>query len=161
MVTMSYVPDDELLKFVRTHEGEVLEVYADPVGLPTAGVGHLLTPDELKTLKVGDPITPEKSLEWLKSDIQKAVDCVNAIKFPLTRSQAAALVSLVFNIGTGAFNRSSIKRLIEQGKLAQASQEFKRWSKAKGKTLPGLVKRREAERQLFLKGENEFPIVKT
>lgn len=158
-MNMNYVPDDDALNFIRKHEGEKLEVYADPVGLPTAGVGHLLTEEELKTLKVGDKITEEQCMKWLREDLKKAVDCVNAVKAPLTKSQALALVSLVFNIGTGAFNRSSLKRLLEQGKFTLAAAEFKRWSKAKGRTLPGLVTRRDAERSLFLKGENEFPIV--
>lgn len=158
MVTMNYVPDDSVVDFIRQHEGERLEVYADPVGLLTAGVGHLLTEEELKTFKLGDKITEEQSRKWLREDMQKAIDCVKAVKAPLTRSQAAALVSFVFNVGTGAFNRSSLKRLLEQGKFSLAAQEFKRWSKAKGKVLPGLVTRRDAERQLFLKGEHEFPI---
>ena len=157
-MNMNYVPDDDALDFIRKHEGERLEVYADPVGLPTAGVGHLLTEDELKVFKVGDKITEEQCLKWLREDVQKAVECVNKVKAPLTKSQATALVSLVFNIGTGAFNRSTLKKMLEQGKFTLAAAEFKRWVKAKGRTLPGLVTRRREEKELFEKGEHEEPI---
>ena len=69
---------------------------------------------------------------------------------PLSQSQFDALVSLVFNIGGGAFRKSTLLQKLNAGDYAGASNEFMRWIKAKGRVLGGLVTRRAAERALFL-----------
>lgn len=141
---------DNGIKFITAHEGQRLRVYRDPIGLATVGVGHLvLTKDNLD---VGDVITPEQSDAFLRQDLGKAENKVNAVvKVPLTQNQFDACVSLVFNIGGGAFERSTLLKHLNAGNYALAAAEFDKWNKAGGKVWPGLVRRRAEEKALFLK----------
>lgn len=72
------------------------------------------------------------------------------LKVAVSDNQFAALVSFAYNVGTNNLKNSTLLRLLNQGKTAEAADEFLKWTKAQGKVLPGLVKRREAERRLFL-----------
>jgi lysozyme len=74
------------------------------------------------------------------------------VKVPLTDAQYGALVSFVFNVGAGAFAKSTMLRLINEHDCQLAALEFGRWVKANGETLPGLVKRRADEKALFYGG---------
>ena len=67
----------------------------------------------------------------------------------LTDGQAAALASLIYNIGPDAWQKSAIRRLVCAGDMAGAAGQFERWNKAGGVVLPGLVRRRQAERAIF------------
>ncbi|RPI74763.1 MAG: lysozyme, partial [Desulfobacteraceae bacterium] len=69
----------------------------------------------------------------------------------LSQNQFDSLVSLVYNIGAGAFERSTLLRLLNQGDYTGAANQFCLWNKAGGKILPGLIKRRCEETLLFLK----------
>jgi lysozyme len=73
------------------------------------------------------------------------------VHVPLTQNQFDALVSFVFNLGVGNFRTSTLLKKLNAGDNDGAAQEFGRWIHAGGKALPGLVRRREAERALFLK----------
>ncbi len=68
----------------------------------------------------------------------------------LNANQIDALISFVYNLGIGNFNKSTLKKLIVQGKLVEAADELLRWNKAGKKVLAGLTARREEERALFL-----------
>ncbi|KQD16250.1 lysozyme [Acinetobacter baumannii] len=70
---------------------------------------------------------------------------------PLTQNQFDALVSLAYNIGSGAFKGSTLLKLLNKGDYKGAADQFLVWNKAGGKVMKGLVRRREAERALFLK----------
>ena len=74
------------------------------------------------------------------------------MKVPLNQAQFDALVSFAFNLGAGALETSTLLKKLNAGKYAAVPQEFEKWVKAGGKTLPGLVRRRTAEAQLFEKG---------
>lgn len=142
-------------KEITRHEGEVLKVYLDPVGLPTAGVGHLLTAAEKKIYKVGQKITKAQSQEWLNNDLQRFEKCINeAVEVPINQNQFDALVSLAFNIGEKAFEGSSVLRHLNAGRYEKAADAFLLWNKGtvgkKKVVLPGLKRRREEERDLFL-----------
>ena len=65
-------------------------------------------------------------------------------------NQFSALVSFCYNVGPGNLKSSTLLRHVNNGKFPEAANEFLKWTKAQGKELPGLVKRREAERRLFL-----------
>jgi lysozyme len=69
----------------------------------------------------------------------------------MTDNQFAALVSFAYNCGVGNLKSSSLLKHFNSGKIQEAAQEFLRWTKAKGVVMPGLVRRREAEKALFLK----------
>lgn len=73
------------------------------------------------------------------------------VKVKLTQNQFDALVSFVYNVGVGAFRTSTLLRKLNNGDYVGAAAEFKRWKFGGGKELPGLVRRRKAEEQLFLR----------
>lgn len=89
---------------------------------------------------------------WLNQDVGNAVSAVNQhVTAPLTQNQFDALVSLTFNIGATAFEESTLLRKLNDRDYIGASNEFSKWVKQRMQTLPGLVTRREEERQLFIK----------
>ena len=89
--------------------------------------------------------------ELLKSDLEYFESCVSQlVKVKLTQGQFDALVSFCYNIGVNALSKSTLLRLVNQSKFTDAANEFDRWVYANRKKLPGLVKRREEEKKLFL-----------
>ena len=125
---------------IATHEGYRGEAYKDAVGIPTIGYG------ETAGVKMGDKTTPERALVQLLSSTEKHADAIRqCIHVPLYQHEFDAYISLAYNIGTGAFCRSTLVKKLNTKDYAGACEEIKRWNKAGGKVLPGLVKRREAE----------------
>ena len=128
---------------VQKYEGTVLRSYHDPVGIVTACTGH--TGSELK---MGQAYTRQQCEEMLYKDLAKHADALACVSQPLTDGQRAAFVSFAFNVGEGAFCGSTLVRKANAGDIDGACAELSRWIYAKGKQLPGLIKRRAAERQL-------------
>lgn len=146
-----YTTSDNGVRFITRFEGEILHVYDDGFGYPTAGVGHLLTAAEKKQYPIGTKITKEQSRAWLKQDLRKAEEAVrNGVTVPITQNQFDALVSFTFNVGIGGFNRSSVRSNLNNRHFTAAADSLLKWNKAGGKTVKGLTRRREAERELFL-----------
>lgn len=135
---------------VKDFEKCVLQAYPDPGtgGDPwTVGWGH--TGPEVKA---GYSVTQEKADADLMGDMQESEECVNSmVDAPLTQNQFDALVSFVFNIGGRQFSTSTMLRLLNGGRYAEAAQQFRVWNRGGGKVLGGLVRRRAAEQALFLK----------
>lgn len=151
MAKNNYTTSDNGLAFIVSFEGEILHVYNDGYGYLTAGVGHLLSAAEKKQYKKNDRISREQSREWLRQDLSKAETAVrDAVTVPITQNQFDALVSLAFNIGIGGFRRSSVLRNLNARHFDAAAQAFLSWNKAGGQVSRGLVRRREAEKKLFL-----------
>lgn len=122
-----------------------IRAYLDAVGIPTIGYGHT------KNVHLGLVITREQAEEFLKEDLRVAEAGVNQlVKVPLSDNQFAALVSFVFNLGAGAFARSTLRRDLNARNYSAAAEQFLRWNRAGGHVLAGLTRRREAERRLFL-----------
>lgn len=129
-------------------EGEVLHAYRDQAGVLTIGVGHVVKKGE----SFPGTITKEESRELLRKDVKIAEDAVNnSVKVSLTQDQFDALVSFTFNVGGGALKKSTLLRLLNAGDYQGAADQFPKWRVAGGKVLQGLVNRRQAERQTFLK----------
>ena len=128
---------------VQKYEGTVLRSYRDPVGIVTACTGH--TGPELK---MGQTYTRQQCEDMLYKDLAKHADALACVSQPLTDGQRAAFVSFAFNVGEGAFCGSTLVRKANAGDIDGACAELSRWIYAKGKQLPGLIKRRAAERQL-------------
>ena len=128
---------------VAYYEGTVLRSYRDPVGIVTACTGH--TGPELK---MGQTYTRQQCEDMLYKDLAKHADALACVSQPLTDGQRAAFVSFAFNVGEGAFCGSTLVRKANAGDIDGACAELSRWIYAKGKQLPGLIKRRAAERQL-------------
>jgi lysozyme len=138
-------------KLIERFEGRRAAVYRDPVGKPTVGVGHLLSAAERARWPVGTVLTEAQIDALLTVDLAGAEAGVQAaVKVPLSDNEFAALVSFAFNLGVGALRGSTLLRLLNAGDRYGAAVQFGRWTKAGGKVLAGLVRRREAERELFL-----------
>lgn len=121
-------------------------VYLCAGGKYTIGYGHT------RGVKPGDTCTREQAERYLREDLQDAEEAVMAlISVPLSQNQFDALVSLVYNIGSGNFYDSTIRRVINL-KISD-KEEYRRawmmWVKSRGKVLKGLVRRREVEFKLF------------
>ncbi len=133
------------LAHLKQFEGLRLQPYKDVAGLWTIGYGHLLKPGEW-----WDSITEEFATRLLADDVGKAEDTVNSlVKVPLSQPQFDALVSFVYNVGPGAFRRSTLLRLLNAGDYAGAAAQLPLWRKAGGKIVQGLVNRRAQEVAMF------------
>jgi lysozyme len=142
--------------FIGHFEGFRAEMYNDPVGHATIGFGHLvhhgpINGSEPAEFKRG--ITRERALELLQQDASSAAGEISrSVKVKLTQKQADALISFAFNVGNGAFLESTLLKLLNQGDYDSVPAQLNRWTKASGRTLPGLVTRRKAEGALFREG---------
>lgn len=126
------------LQLIESFEGLRLNSYQDSVGVWTIGYGHT------QGVKAGQTITQQQAQAFLQQDLGVAEAAVNGHNLTLTDNQFAALVSFTFNLGGGNLNK-----LLSQG-LAAAPDRILLFDHAGGKVLPGLTRRRQAERALFL-----------
>lgn len=134
------------LNLIKEFESFSATPYHCPAGKLTIGYGHVIKDDEKFS-----QITEEQANNILKSDCSQAVICINSrIKPELTQNQFDALVSFVFNVGCGNFNTSTLLRLLNSKNYQGAAEQFTRWIYANGVALPGLIKRRAKEQELFL-----------
>lgn len=144
IVTLANQLSSRGLALLKEHENFRANVYRDSAGHPTIGFGHKLLPGE--TFPNG--VTLQQAEQLLSADTSIAQKKIrSAVKVPLSQSQFDALTSLVFNIGTGAFENSTLLKLLNQGYYAAASEQFLAWKFAGGK--PILLSRREKEKALF------------
>lgn len=132
------------LDFIKAREGFSAYSYPDHKGR-SIGYGHLIKPGE----SFEEPISGTVADSLLMNDVSWAVNVVNnSVNVPLTQNQFDALVSFAFNVGAGAFAKSTLVKRINNDD-PQAVNEFARWVYASGKVLPALVARRELEVNLF------------
>lgn len=135
-------------KFIAEHEGFSATSYPDAAGR-SIGYGHFILPNE--THLVTATISKAQALQLLTQDMAKATAAVNrAVHVPLTNPQRAALISLAYNIGAGAFAGSTLVKKLNAGDNAGAVAQFAAWNKSQGRVLPALVTRRAAEAALFV-----------
>ena len=133
------------LDIVRFYEGLRLQAYLCPAGIPTIGYGHT------KNVKLGDVCTKQQAEEWLENDFFMAKTDVKAVvKVPLRQNQLEALSSFVFNLGVRKLIQSTLLKKLNAGDYTGAASEFDKWVYSGGVKLTGLIKRRAAEKQLFL-----------
>ena len=136
---------------IKEFEGFVASAYLCPAKVWTIGIGTTVYPNGTK-VKKGDKCTQEQALEYLQHDLKSFEKTVNeSVKVPLSQNQFDALVSLAYNIGSGAFKNSTLLKKLNAKDYAGAADQFLVWNKGSGKVLKGLVRRRDAERALFLK----------
>ncbi len=133
------------IDLIKRFEGCRLNAYKCPANVWTIGYGHTYG------VKEGQTITQKQAEDLLKDDLKSFEAAVNNyVKVPLTQGQFDALVSFSFNVGNEALRTSTLLRLLNQGKYEEAAEQFSRWVYASGKKLDGLVRRRKAEKELFL-----------
>jgi len=133
------------IELIKECEGLKLKAYRCPAGVLTIGYGHTAG------VKRGDVITAKQAEQFLKDDLAWAEECVEQnVIVAITDNQFSALVSFVYNVGPGAFKKSTLLKLLNQNKTGRASLEFVKWNKAGGVALAGLTKRRIKEMNLFI-----------
>lgn len=131
-------------------EGLELKAYDDGVGVWTIGYGTTIV-NGIK-VKKGDTCTVEQAKSYMAQDLKKFESAVDtSVKVTITQNQFDALVSLAYNIGTGAFKSSTLLKKLNAKDYKGAAAQFDRWNRAGGKVMQGLVNRRAKERKLFEK----------
>lgn len=136
------------LALIKSFEGCKLTAYVCPAGVLTIGWGTT-GPEVTKGLK----ITQAQADSWLIEDVNKFADGVDKlVTVKLTENQKAALTSFAYNCGLGNLKSSTLLRKVNAKDFKGAKNEFQKWDRAGGKTLPGLTRRRAAEAELFVSG---------
>jgi len=134
------------LALIKEFEGLRLEAYLCPADVWTIGYGHT------KGVVQGDKITQAGADAFLAQDVLWVAAAVDKkVKVELNTNQEAALYSFIYNVGAGAFGKSTLLRKLNDWDYEGAANEFKRWNKGGGKVLRGLIRRRNAEAALFRK----------
>lgn len=142
-------PSPACFALVKRFEGLSLKAYPDPAtgGEPiTIGYGHT------GGIHLGTIWTQDEADTALMDDLHRFGATVSTLLggAPTKQCQFDALTSWIFNVGAGAAATSTLLRMHIAGNFAGAGDQFLRWNKAAGRVMPGLVKRREAERALYL-----------
>ena len=135
------IPGVELL----THfEGLKLEAYQDSVGVWTIGYGHT------KGVTPSMKITESQASNLLKTELIEYQNYINEmVKVELSQCEYDALVCWVYNLGPTNLRESTLLKVLNQGDKFLVPEQIRRWNRAGGKVLKGLVRRREAEALMF------------
>lgn len=142
---MSYSINDAGLTLLKSFEGCKLKAYRCPANILTIGYGHT-GEDVVEDME----ITQEEADALLKKDLVRFERAVDAGAHTLlTRNQFSALVCFAYNIGVGAFLKSTALRKVNELDFPKACEGIKMFNKAGGKVLMGLIRRRAAEVKLF------------
>lgn len=134
------------LALIQAFEGFSPAVYTCPAGKLTVGWGHVVK----MTDRIVPPITRDQGLALLRADLAP-IEAFLAQAVPTaTQGQFDACASLAYNIGLGAFRKSTLLARFRAGDIPGAAAQFARWVNSNGKPLPGLIRRRKAEMAMFL-----------
>ena len=135
------------IELIKRFEGCKLTAYKCPAGVLTIGYGH--TGDDVTE---GLTISQDDANDLLFDDVLCFENGVNNLVEGLDLSQGMfdALVCFAYNVGLTNLKKSTLLKLLKEGKVLEASEEFVKWNKSNGKVLDGLTKRRAAEADLFL-----------
>lgn len=138
------------IDLICSFEGLRLTAYDDGVGIWTIGFGTIKYPNGVR-VKRGDTCTLEQAKSYMKYDLIEFEHTVNSLaKVPLNKNQFDALVSLTYNIGSGAFKSSTLLKKLNLSDYKGAADQFDVWVNAGGKRMQGLANRRAKEKSLFL-----------
>ena len=139
------------IDLVKKWEGFKAEAYRDPVGVWTIGYGTTAMAGVGIIPHPGLTITEAEAETYLQLGLEKFARAIRPnIRQPANDNQFGAMLSLAYNIGPTAFNRSTLLRKFNAGDVTGAAEEFKRWNMAGGQVLRGLTRRRADEKALFL-----------
>lgn len=140
----AFLPGIDAIQRIQKHEGTVYTAYLDPVNVVTICTGST------KNVRLGMVASKGECDRRLYEDLASSVASVRRnVTVPITQGQFDSLVSFTFNVGDGAFARSTLLKRINAGDCYGAAKQFDQWVYAKGKKLPGLVTRRADERLWF------------
>ena len=142
------------IALIKEFEGFRADAYRDTGGVWTIGYGTTAAAGVGIIPAVGMTITEAQAEGYLQAAVDKfAAQIAAMIEVPVSANEFGACVSLAYNIGPAAFEKSSVLTRLNAGDRKGAAAAFSLWNKAGGKILPGLARRRAAEAALFLKGE--------
>lgn len=142
---------DKCVALIKQFEGFSAKPYLCPAGVPTIGYGATYYPDGKRVTMADRPVSEADATAMLRSMLASYEAGVSRyVQVPLTQGQFDALVSFAYNVGLSALKDSTLLRLVNARDYAGAAAQFARWNRAGGKVLPGLTRRREAERVMFL-----------
>lgn len=145
------------IDLIKSFEGEKLRAYVCPAGVLTIGYGHTDAAGPPRVTP-GMVITKSEAEYILKKDLRKYEDAVDeAVTVPLKQNQFDALVSFCFNVGPGAFKKSTLVKKLNRQDYGSVPGELMKWNKAGGKELSGLTRRRRAEAALWRKIDETAP----
>lgn len=141
------------IELVKKFEGFSPKIYLCPAGYLTVGYGHVVIPSEREKFE-GRIITEQEAEKMLIEDLLKTEICVmKLLNYMLLHPYCYdALISFTFNVGIYAFRASTLRRKILSNQLNEAVEQFGRWVYAGGRKLNGLIRRRQAEKELFMDG---------
>ena len=143
--------NDAALEIITRFEGFSAKPYQCPAAVWTIGYGSTRQPDGTRVSKDTPALTEAEALDWMRHDLMRFERAVSRlIKVPLTENQFGALVSFTYNVGSGNLRASTLRQKLNRGDYWGAANEFPKWRRAGGRVLRGLVRRRAAERELFL-----------
>lgn len=146
---MKKIPQSAI-DIIKKFEGLRLKPYHDCVGFPTVGYGHLLSRQKGASLDQWPDINQAEADKLLELDAEKAANSVDRlIEVPMTDGQRGALIDFVFNLGAGQLQVSTLRKVINRGDIDDAPEQFAKWVYAGGVKLPGLIRRRSAEVDLW------------
>lgn len=140
------------LKLIKKFEGLSLKPYLCSAGIPTIGFGNTFYENMKKVTLQDETITEERADSLFNFLVTtNYVNVVNRLVIvDINQNQFDALVSFVYNLGSGNFEKSTLLKKVNQEDFIGASLEFEKWNRASGKVLNGLTKRRLSEKELFL-----------
>ena len=132
------------IDLIKHFEGCETEAYLCPAGVPTIGYGHI------KGVQMGDVITETQAHEMLVEELDEYESYINdLVTVSLNQNQFDAMVSWVYNLGSGNLRASTLLKVLNSGDYSGVPEQIMRWNKAGGKVLEGLTRRRQAEADLF------------
>lgn len=141
---------EECIHMIKHHEGVRNKPYRDPIGLWTVGVGHLIGDGKSLPEEWDRVFTDEEVDDLLKKDLRRfEAGVLRLCPMGLTQPRFDALVSFSFNVGLGNLQRATLRMKHNREDYEGAAREFLKWTRAGGRVLPGLVRRRNDESILY------------
>lgn len=145
--------DNSFFKILQNFEGFVAHPYLDSGGVPTIGIGTTKYPSGLSVTMKDKVITYDQALEYTKNDLSYIEKLISGLKLDLTQNQFNALVSLAYNIGTGAFSKSTLlRKVIKNPNDLSIRAEFLKWCYDNKVINKGLLARRKQEANIYFQG---------
>ena len=143
---------DNFFTIILLFEGFEKCPYLDSVNIPTIGIGTTVYPNGKRVTMKDACITKDQAKEYVKLHIRPIEIDLEGFLPKINQNQFDALVSFIYNIGMGAFRKSTLlKKAMKDPNDPAIAQEFMKWNKAGGKVLAGLTKRRKQESDLYFK----------
>lgn len=138
------------LAIIKYFEGFHSEPYLDPIGIPTIGWGSIWDHDGARITMNRAPVSRSEATKLLRRELIHIYETISRfVSVELNQHEFDALCSFIYNLGSGNFRSSTLRQKLNRGDREGAANEFWKWRRAGGKILPGLVKRRQFEEDLF------------